>query len=93
MYQDPMRWGITLQTYIQLTMLDRHLSAIVGILNFLGVFLFQFCGKKKTCFGSNPFQFVQMYAVNTVLRVFGKTCDAVADKLTKNLEKKSVSLA
>ncbi|XP_029926074.1 thymidine kinase 2, mitochondrial isoform X2 [Myripristis murdjan] len=28
MYQDPMRWGITLQTYIQLTMLDRHLSAI-----------------------------------------------------------------
>ncbi|XP_071767546.1 thymidine kinase 2, mitochondrial isoform X2 [Centroberyx gerrardi] len=30
MYQDPMRWGITLQTYIQLTMLDRHLSTIVG---------------------------------------------------------------
>ncbi|XP_044068960.1 thymidine kinase 2, mitochondrial isoform X5 [Siniperca chuatsi] len=28
MYQDPERWGITLQTYVQLTMLDRHLSAI-----------------------------------------------------------------
>ncbi|KAM9847610.1 thymidine kinase 2, mitochondrial [Aulostomus maculatus] len=27
MYQDPQRWGITLQTYIQLTMLDGHLSA------------------------------------------------------------------
>ncbi|KAK5604767.1 Thymidine kinase 2, mitochondrial [Crenichthys baileyi] len=27
MYQDPQRWGITLQTYIQLTMLDKHLSA------------------------------------------------------------------
>ncbi|XP_041803451.1 thymidine kinase 2, mitochondrial isoform X2 [Chelmon rostratus] len=30
MYQDPERWGITLQTYVQLTMLDRHLSAISG---------------------------------------------------------------
>ncbi|XP_051280396.1 thymidine kinase 2, mitochondrial isoform X1 [Dicentrarchus labrax] len=28
MYQDPERWGITLQTYIQLTMLERHLSTI-----------------------------------------------------------------
>ncbi|XP_058507171.1 thymidine kinase 2, mitochondrial [Solea solea] len=28
MYQDPERWGITLQTYIQLTLLDRHLSSI-----------------------------------------------------------------
>ncbi|XP_056147697.1 thymidine kinase 2, mitochondrial isoform X2 [Lampris incognitus] len=28
MYQDPSRWGITLQTYIQLTMLDGHLSTI-----------------------------------------------------------------
>ncbi|XP_036391266.1 thymidine kinase 2, mitochondrial [Megalops cyprinoides] len=28
MYQDPSRWGITLQTYVQLTMLDRHLSTI-----------------------------------------------------------------
>uniref|UniRef100_A0A096MIQ9 Thymidine kinase 2 n=1 Tax=Poecilia formosa TaxID=48698 RepID=A0A096MIQ9_POEFO len=27
MYQDPQRWGISLQTYIQLTMLDKHLSA------------------------------------------------------------------
>uniref|UniRef100_UPI0037E832EC thymidine kinase 2, mitochondrial isoform X1 n=1 Tax=Semicossyphus pulcher TaxID=241346 RepID=UPI0037E832EC len=27
MYQDPERWGITLQTYVQLTMLDRDLSA------------------------------------------------------------------
>ncbi|XP_013859907.1 thymidine kinase 2, mitochondrial [Austrofundulus limnaeus] len=27
MYQDPQRWGITLQTYVQLTMLERHLSA------------------------------------------------------------------
>ncbi|XP_046898313.1 thymidine kinase 2, mitochondrial isoform X1 [Hypomesus transpacificus] len=26
MYQEPTRWGLTLQTYIQLTMLDRHLS-------------------------------------------------------------------
>ncbi|CAK6978965.1 thymidine kinase 2%2C mitochondrial isoform X1 [Scomber scombrus] len=26
MYQDPERWGITLQTYVQLTMLDRHMS-------------------------------------------------------------------
>ncbi|XP_062257093.1 thymidine kinase 2, mitochondrial isoform X2 [Platichthys flesus] len=30
MYQDPERWGITLQTYIQLTMLDRHLSSITA---------------------------------------------------------------
>ncbi|KAM6956859.1 thymidine kinase 2, mitochondrial [Aplochiton taeniatus] len=28
MYQDPTRWGLTLQTYIQLTMLDRHLATI-----------------------------------------------------------------
>nr|XP_020463208.1 thymidine kinase 2, mitochondrial isoform X2 [Monopterus albus] len=28
MYQDPERWGITLQTYIQLTMLDRHLASV-----------------------------------------------------------------
>ncbi|XP_069030798.1 thymidine kinase 2, mitochondrial isoform X2 [Embiotoca jacksoni] len=28
MYQDPQRWGITLQTYVQLTMLERHLSTI-----------------------------------------------------------------
>ncbi|XP_078128759.1 thymidine kinase 2, mitochondrial isoform X2 [Sander vitreus] len=28
MYQDPERWGITLQTYVQLTMLDRHMLAI-----------------------------------------------------------------
>ncbi|XP_037544111.1 thymidine kinase 2, mitochondrial [Nematolebias whitei] len=27
MYQDPQRWGITLQTYVQLTMLDLHLSS------------------------------------------------------------------
>ncbi|XP_039995521.1 thymidine kinase 2, mitochondrial isoform X6 [Xiphias gladius] len=27
MYQDPERWGITLQTYVQLTMLDSHLSS------------------------------------------------------------------
>ncbi|KAJ8343701.1 hypothetical protein SKAU_G00310300 [Synaphobranchus kaupii] len=26
MYQDPSRWGLTLQTYVQLTMLNRHLS-------------------------------------------------------------------
>ncbi|KAJ7985942.1 hypothetical protein DPEC_G00345690 [Dallia pectoralis] len=26
MYQDPTRWAMTLQTYVQLTMLDRHLS-------------------------------------------------------------------
>lgn len=32
MYQDPQRWGITLQTYVQLTMLDRHLSAVVSVL-------------------------------------------------------------
>lgn len=32
MYQDPERWGITLQTYVQLTMLDRHLSTIVSAL-------------------------------------------------------------
>ncbi|KAM9726461.1 thymidine kinase 2, mitochondrial isoform 2-T2 [Menidia menidia] len=29
MYQDPQRWGLTLQTYVQLTMLDRHVSATV----------------------------------------------------------------
>ncbi|XP_072292417.1 thymidine kinase 2, mitochondrial [Eucyclogobius newberryi] len=28
MYQDPERWGITLQTYIQLTMLDLHQTPI-----------------------------------------------------------------
>ncbi|GAA6228411.1 thymidine kinase 2, mitochondrial isoform X1 [Lates japonicus] len=30
MYQDPERWGITLQTYVQLTMLERHLSSIAA---------------------------------------------------------------
>lgn len=30
MYQDPARWGITLQTYVQLTMLVNHLSSPVG---------------------------------------------------------------
>lgn len=32
MYQDPERWGITLQTYVQLTMLDTHLAAMVTLL-------------------------------------------------------------
>ncbi|MGH0126170.1 UNVERIFIED_CONTAM: hypothetical protein FKN15_026139 [Acipenser sinensis] len=31
MYQDPQRWGLTLQTYVQLTMLDQHISPIVCI--------------------------------------------------------------
>lgn len=30
MYQDPERWGLTLQTYVQLTMLDRHMSAMTA---------------------------------------------------------------
>ncbi|XP_036417165.1 thymidine kinase 2, mitochondrial isoform X2 [Colossoma macropomum] len=30
MYQDPSRWGLTLQTYVQLTMLDSHLSTITA---------------------------------------------------------------
>lgn len=30
MYQDPERWGLTLQTYVQLTMLDRHQAPICG---------------------------------------------------------------
>ncbi|XP_037320948.1 thymidine kinase 2, mitochondrial isoform X1 [Pungitius pungitius] len=30
MYQDPERWGITLQTYVQLTMLDTHLAAMTA---------------------------------------------------------------
>lgn len=34
MYQDPKRWGLTLQTYVQLTMLERHLSSGVSILAF-----------------------------------------------------------
>lgn len=29
MYEDPARWGLTLQTYIQLTVLDHHLSTVV----------------------------------------------------------------
>lgn len=32
MYQDPARWGMTLQTYIQLTMLVNHLSSTVSAL-------------------------------------------------------------
>ncbi|XP_041077681.1 thymidine kinase 2, mitochondrial isoform X1 [Polyodon spathula] len=30
MYQDPPRWGLTLQTYVQLTMLDQHISPIMA---------------------------------------------------------------
>ncbi|CAL8258557.1 unnamed protein product [Lota lota] len=30
MYQDPARWGLTLQTYIQLTMMERHLNPTAG---------------------------------------------------------------
>ncbi|KAG7315008.1 hypothetical protein KOW79_021096 [Hemibagrus wyckioides] len=30
MYEDPSRWGLTLQTYIQLTVLDHHLSKITA---------------------------------------------------------------
>uniref|UniRef100_H2ZS56 Thymidine kinase 2 n=1 Tax=Latimeria chalumnae TaxID=7897 RepID=H2ZS56_LATCH len=30
MYQDPSRWGITLQTYVQLTMLELHTSPAVS---------------------------------------------------------------
>ncbi|XP_047007599.1 thymidine kinase 2, mitochondrial isoform X4 [Ictalurus punctatus] len=30
MYEDPARWGLTLQTYIQLTVLDHHLSKITA---------------------------------------------------------------
>nr|XP_060644265.1 thymidine kinase 2, mitochondrial [Anolis sagrei ordinatus] len=30
MYQDPTRWGITLQTYVQLTMLDQHMRTTLS---------------------------------------------------------------
>ncbi|XP_028665463.1 thymidine kinase 2, mitochondrial [Erpetoichthys calabaricus] len=30
MYQDPARWGITLQTYVQLTMLNHHISPVIA---------------------------------------------------------------
>ncbi|RXM30103.1 Thymidine kinase 2, mitochondrial [Acipenser ruthenus] len=30
MYQDAPRWGLTLQTYVQLTMLDQHISPIMS---------------------------------------------------------------
>nr|XP_008123040.2 PREDICTED: thymidine kinase 2, mitochondrial [Anolis carolinensis] len=30
MYQDATRWGITLQTYVQLTMLDQHMRTMVS---------------------------------------------------------------
>ncbi|MCI4392963.1 hypothetical protein PGIGA_G00151940 [Pangasianodon gigas] len=30
MYEDPARWGLTLQTYVQLTVLDHHLSKIAA---------------------------------------------------------------
>ncbi|KAG7272451.1 hypothetical protein CRUP_031378, partial [Coryphaenoides rupestris] len=33
MYQDPSRWGLTLQTYVQLTMMERHLNGLVGSLH------------------------------------------------------------
>ncbi|MFT7816782.1 thymidine kinase 2, mitochondrial [Arapaima gigas] len=30
MYQDPARWGLTLQTYVQLTMLDQHVTTMTS---------------------------------------------------------------
>ncbi|XP_057197422.1 thymidine kinase 2, mitochondrial isoform X1 [Triplophysa rosa] len=35
MYQDPTRWGLTLQTYVQLTMLDRHVSPMTAPIRML----------------------------------------------------------
>lgn len=35
MYQDPSRWGITLQTYIQLTMLDQHTRPMISPLRMM----------------------------------------------------------
>lgn len=35
MYQDPTRWGLTLQTYVQLTMLDRHVSPMAAPIRML----------------------------------------------------------
>lgn len=32
MYQDPARWGMTLQSYVQLTMMVNHLSPTVSTL-------------------------------------------------------------
>ena len=31
MYEDPSRWALTLQTYVQLTMLQRHLQPQVRV--------------------------------------------------------------
>ncbi|XP_073691953.1 thymidine kinase 2, mitochondrial [Garra rufa] len=35
MYQDPSRWGLTLQTYVQLTMLDRHVLPMASPIRML----------------------------------------------------------
>lgn len=50
MYQDPARWGLTLQTYVQLTMLLNHLSPTVGELPFTSDTLVLLC-----CVAVEPF--------------------------------------
>lgn len=32
LYEDPSRWGLTLQTYVQLTMLEQHQKKTVKLL-------------------------------------------------------------
>lgn len=39
MYQDACRWGLTLQTYVQLTMLDQHTRPQVQLRCLVSIFL------------------------------------------------------
>ncbi|XP_029030919.1 thymidine kinase 2, mitochondrial isoform X4 [Betta splendens] len=60
MYQDPERWGITLQTYVQLTMLDRHLSSTSASVRMMERSIFS----AKYIFVENLFRSGKMPAVD-----------------------------
>ncbi|CAN9500179.1 unnamed protein product [Ophioblennius macclurei] len=63
MYQDPERWGLTLQTYVQLTMLDRHMSLIDAPVKMMERSIFS----AKYIFAENLFRSGKMPEVDFVV--------------------------
>ncbi|KAM4729175.1 thymidine kinase 2, mitochondrial [Anableps anableps] len=63
MYQDPHRWGVTLQTYVQLTMLEKHLTATAAPVSMMERSIYS----AKYIFVENLFQSGKMPEVDYVV--------------------------
>ncbi|CAL8357753.1 unnamed protein product [Boreogadus saida] len=63
LYQDPVRWGLTLQTYVQLTMMERHLKSLAGPVSMMERSIFS----AKYIFVENLFRSGKMPEVDYVI--------------------------